>query len=107
MTHLKSCNFELFLLTSFERECCSDVQAAFADQHFDQDYNFCAMEEDPVTKKVFCSYVVLKRKLLFEIFVLKIVQYNNEVFMLADGEANSGQCKTEGHGGANFRTRVS
>ncbi|CAM6102700.1 unnamed protein product [Calypogeia fissa] len=26
-------------------------KAAFADQHFDQDFNFCAMEEDPVTKK--------------------------------------------------------
>jgi serine/threonine-protein kinase PRP4 len=25
--------------------------AAFADQHFDQDFNFCAMEEDPVIKK--------------------------------------------------------
>ncbi len=28
------------------------VQAAFVDEHFDQDYNFCAVEEDPVTKKV-------------------------------------------------------
>lgn len=28
------------------------MQAAFADQHFDQDFNFCAIEEDPVTKKV-------------------------------------------------------
>ncbi|BFI30106.1 serine/threonine-protein kinase PRP4 [Marchantia polymorpha subsp. ruderalis] len=26
-------------------------KAAFADQHFDQDFNFCAIEEDPVTKK--------------------------------------------------------
>jgi hypothetical protein len=31
---------------------CGYVQAAFADQHFDQDYNFCAVEEDLVTKKV-------------------------------------------------------
>jgi serine/threonine-protein kinase PRP4 len=28
------------------------VQAAFVDEHFDQDYNFCAVEEDPVTKKI-------------------------------------------------------
>ncbi|KAJ7517637.1 hypothetical protein O6H91_21G032600 [Diphasiastrum complanatum] len=27
-------------------------KAAFRDQHFDQDYNFCAIEEDPVTKKM-------------------------------------------------------
>ncbi|KAJ7515863.1 hypothetical protein O6H91_22G032200 [Diphasiastrum complanatum] len=27
-------------------------KAAFRDQHFDQDYNFCAVEEDPVTKKM-------------------------------------------------------
>ncbi|CAM6017845.1 unnamed protein product, partial [Sphagnum balticum] len=27
-------------------------KAAFADQHFDQDYNFCAVEEDLVTKKM-------------------------------------------------------
>eukprot|EP00271_Cylindrocystis_brebissonii_P002663 TRINITY_DN13432_c0_g2_i1.p1 TRINITY_DN13432_c0_g2~~TRINITY_DN13432_c0_g2_i1.p1 ORF type:complete len:1162 (-),score=227.24 TRINITY_DN13432_c0_g2_i1:554-4039(-) len=26
-------------------------KAAFADQHFDADFNFCAAEEDPVTKK--------------------------------------------------------
>lgn len=27
-------------------------QGAFTDQHFDQDLNFLATEEDPVTKKV-------------------------------------------------------
>ncbi|CAK9205497.1 unnamed protein product, partial [Sphagnum troendelagicum] len=27
-------------------------KAAFVDEHFDQDYNFCAVEEDPVTKKI-------------------------------------------------------
>ena len=34
--------------------CLSDIsiQGAFADQHFDQDLNFHATEEDPVTKKV-------------------------------------------------------
>jgi len=31
---------------------CFAVQAQFRDQHFDQDLNFCAVEEDPVTKKV-------------------------------------------------------
>ena len=28
------------------------LQAAFVEQHFDSDFNFCALEEDPVTKKV-------------------------------------------------------
>lgn len=28
------------------------LQGAFTDQHFDQDLNFHASEEDPVTKKV-------------------------------------------------------
>lgn len=28
------------------------IQGAFTDQHFDQDLNFHATEEDPVTKKV-------------------------------------------------------
>lgn len=28
------------------------VQAGFVDRHFDQDLNFLATEEDPVTKKV-------------------------------------------------------
>ncbi|CAK9205436.1 unnamed protein product, partial [Sphagnum troendelagicum] len=27
-------------------------KAVFVDEHFDQDYNFCAVEEDPVTKKI-------------------------------------------------------
>lgn len=31
---------------------CLVVQAQFLDQHFDQDLNFCAVEEDLVTKKV-------------------------------------------------------
>lgn len=38
-------------------------KGAFTDQHFDQDFNFYATEEDPVTKKVdstfefnFCIY---------------------------------------------------
>lgn len=31
---------------------CRIVQAQFKEQHFDQDLNFCAVEEDPVTKKV-------------------------------------------------------
>ena len=30
------------------------MQGAFVDQHFDNDLNFHATEEDPVTKKVFC-----------------------------------------------------
>lgn len=31
---------------------CFFFQGAFTDQHFDQDLNFHATEEDPVTKKV-------------------------------------------------------
>lgn len=31
---------------------CFVSQAQFKEQHFDQDLNFCAIEEDPVTKKV-------------------------------------------------------
>ncbi|KZV58548.1 hypothetical protein F511_12375 [Dorcoceras hygrometricum] len=34
------------------------VQGAFADQHFDQDLNFLATEEDPVTKKVIRRLIV-------------------------------------------------
>lgn len=30
----------------------SSFQGAFTEQHFDQDLNFLATEEDPVTKKV-------------------------------------------------------
>lgn len=34
------------------------LQGAFTDRHFDQDLNFLATEEDPVTKKVnLCYYV--------------------------------------------------
>jgi len=33
------------------------MQGAFIEQHFDQDLNFLATEEDPVTKKV--SFILL------------------------------------------------
>lgn len=32
------------------------LQGAFIDQHFDQDLNFHATEEDPVTKKVLIAF---------------------------------------------------
>lgn len=51
--------------------CCVSVltyfhlQAAFADQHFDADLNFLAIEEDSVTKKVYilfqCGFDVQQR----------------------------------------------
>jgi hypothetical protein len=41
------------------------MQGAFTMQHFDQDLNFLAIEEDPVTKKV-CLY----NQGLFVIFCL-------------------------------------
>ena len=46
-----SCPYRDYILTNLN--CLRVVlQAQFTDQHFDQDYNFCAVEEDPVTKKV-------------------------------------------------------
>lgn len=34
------------------------LQGAFTDRHFDQDLNFLATEEDPVTKKVNLFYYI-------------------------------------------------
>lgn len=42
-----------------------NLQGAFIDQHYDQDLNFHATEEDPVTKKVLIGFCPLICQIYF------------------------------------------
>ena len=74
-------------------EQCVPLQAAFADQHFDSDLNFCALEDDPVTKKVWAVCIACRSRCLQE-----AEKGGLNVFMcvLAADQASHGQCEAEG-----------
>lgn len=40
------------------------MQGAFIEQHFDQDLNFLATEEDPVTKKVSRTFYFISKSII-------------------------------------------
>jgi hypothetical protein len=69
------------------------VQAAFVDHHFDQDLNFLATEEDPVTKKVSFEN--------FDVCFLGcyLFDYNSNIlfFSFIDGEKAATKCQAKGY----------